>query len=79
MLDAERTYLTTRDSYAEALRAAAAVVPELEGAVGLPIGELLRNTSRPASQFTPKSPDERTSESDATKGDRGESDDGVKP
>ncbi len=78
VLDAERTFLTTRDSYAEALRAAAAVVPELEGAVGLPIAELLRTTS-PTSQPTPKGPDDRTSETDAAKGDRGESNDGVRP
>ena len=42
VLDAERTYLSARDRYAEALQAAAAAVPVLERAVGLPIDRLVR-------------------------------------
>ena len=54
VLDAERTYLAARDSHAKALQAAATVLPELERAVGLPLGELYRDSkpadARPARQ-----------------------------
>lgn len=44
VLDAERSYLSARDRYAEAWRVAAASVPELERAVGRPIALILSNT-----------------------------------
>ena len=48
VLDAERTYLTARDSHAEALQAAASALPELERAAGLPWEEILRDSERTA-------------------------------
>ncbi len=41
VLDAERTHLTARDRYAVALQAAAAAVPALERAVGLPFDRVV--------------------------------------
>jgi cobalt-zinc-cadmium efflux system outer membrane protein len=42
ILDAERTLLSTRDSYAVALLQAAATIPEIEQTVGVPFQELIR-------------------------------------
>ncbi len=43
MLDAQRTFLTARERYAEALREAAAALPALEHAIGAPFARILES------------------------------------
>ena len=72
MLDAERTYLSARDRYAEALQAAALAVPALERTVGLPIDRIVRVSAgepptQPQTQPAQQSADRDTNVEGATK------------
>ncbi len=55
VLDAQRTFLTARDRYAEAVQQGAAVVPDLERAVGLPMEQILEAD---ASESSPEDADD---------------------
>jgi len=50
VLDAQRTWLTVRQAYIDALERAATGIPELELAVGARLEDLLQVTTRPATQ-----------------------------
>lgn len=70
VLDAERTYLAARDSYAATLEESAAAMPRLERVVGLPLDQIIRAGAGTGEQATTQPGEVRTAEPDA--GNEGE-------
>lgn len=70
VLDAERTYLAARNSYAATLEESAAAMPRLERVVGLPLDQIIRTGAGNGEQVTTQPAETRTAEPDA--GSKGE-------